>query len=739
VRLTKEQAEKYVAYRTRYLFGTGGPYKGPDFSGNCSASGVVFQQQNQPVSFLRHIGKTPLTDGGSFLNVDQLKITDSSQPDGSSINEIHHSDSLIYASYAALCFASEYSITRQEKPLQLCVSIVKAFQRLGTYQQGFGEKTPSGKPHGFMLRADSPDDATGNDKNKDNFCVWDDDPDNARNLEPSYDQYCAVLSNLRLIQVVLSQTPTVSGHEALRHELEVRLAERVRWSTLFLAGAFWTILFINRDSEFRTADRGAYCIHAAYPFAKIAVLTVHGELTDYFQTGFSLKAITDFPDTADLSELGRAFSDGVANTLPGRIVGYLLDQLTDFVFKNVIGGLLDEVIHMIGGEEKVRNLVKEVLKAIAYVIDKINRLATELVDAIAQWTGLASGVACIPLSMFLHRYYSKFMLGSLPDGIGMRLEDFLALFGIPVPSNPHFVFPFKIKFEFNDFGVHWERSFPERNINISFDDLWKIPIPIDLLDPLGLLVTGIATRLEKKPDLQMLIFLNNAAAHTFDENGINPVDTSVELQNCLMMALTYRFFPLFFTDGNANLLRFHRVMEMLDSAPITFPHDAAAPWNQNFRWMRGINPNADTPTTIYAGMDYMLPLMLAASHPADHNHNQLQLLEALAVHFKEEDIMGPFKLPFQGSYSGRKKVFEPKAAGTQNDTIIYLGVAFDRGRGDDGHVQVFYKNLQGAEENEKFSPNDPAKLIAVPLLKDFIIEAEITTSLSGYFLIQTSD
>jgi hypothetical protein len=230
----------------------------------------------------------------------------------------------------------------------------------------------------------------------------------------------------------------------------------------------------------------------------------------------------------------------------------------------------------------------------------------------------------------------------------------------------------------------------------------------------------------------MLVFLNNIAAATFGENSIDPVGSSEYLNNACAMALTYRFLPSLFEGGNAaqNIPRFDRLISMLDSAPNSFPMGLAisSPWNQNFRWMR--DKSEDSAAQLYGGMDYMVPLMLVASKPTDIDANREVLREALAPKFQQEEDMGIFKLPFQGPSNGETDVFLLNVTNTQQDTLLYVGVGWERGRGD-GKVTVTWK---GASQPTEFLEKEPSKMVTIPMQD---IRATITGNSKGYFMIQS--
>ncbi len=750
MRLSKQRAEKYAAYRNRYLFGPLGTFQPSTAPTECAAvPGSPIQQLNSNIGFLRFVGEPP-TSFGTYLNVDKFDVSpDERSPEGfeeAPITAFSHGDNIIYASYAALNFACEYAILLEEDSLAICRNILLSFQRLGDHQAGLGETVGAGEHAGFMLRSDSAD----IEDDAENLCVWLNDPDDARNLEPSYDQYCALLSCLILIRRILNEASLPPEHEPSVGEVKAIVSERIERCVRFLAGSFWTILFVNADGEFRTAKRGAYCIHAAYPFAKIAVLGLAGDIADWFGDSFRLTQIGGFPDTHVLDQFVSRIKDDLPDAIGDAVKTHLIDNLLQHVKSNVIDKALDEVVRMFGGD--VNAEIRAVLRSITAVVDKLEELIEPFVDAILAWAGAAAAAAALPFSMWLHKYYSKFMLQSLADSLLIPLGDWLALFGVTPPSSIGFDFDFSISFETpdppgwwprdplgNPIGwVSWSKPFSSHiGVSVSLAPVWDIPVPLNVIDVLGLIVTAAGGALEKKPDLQMLVFVNNVGAETFAENTIDPVDSSEEMHNAFAMALTYRFFPDFFSGGNAsrNLPRFESTMALIDSAPETFPKglEGSRPWNENHRWMRAESDGAAD--HLYAGMDYMVPLMLAACHPGDVDANRVTLANALAPKFIEEGDMGIFKLPFQGPSIADKEVYRPDPEGNHEDTLLYVGVGWERGRGP-GKVTLKWKDKNGADQSADFVEKEPARMITIPLTPEPVL-ATIVGSSRGYFLVQS--
>lgn len=738
--ISEKLAEKYAAYRTRYLFGSSGIYNQESPGANCTLPRAILQSKGFPVPFLRHNAEQS-SRPGTYLQVDRLILENQGRLESADIKDIAHGDNIIYSSYAALAFIAEYSILHSEESLRICLGIIKSHQRLGTYQSGLNEDHRQFQ--GYMLRADSPDE----NNNVENICVWADDPENAKNLEPSYDQYCGALSCYRFIQLILADTQSIPAHALQRSELEAALSERIEAIVLYLSVSFWTILWTNRSGTNRLAHRGPFCIHAAFPFARIAALSAASNVDRYFNKPFPLNEIPGFPGTGAMDGFATALRNFASNAV-GRLEACTLDQLVAANLDRIAN--LDEVSKFVGGRAELKDLVRDRLKAITDVVDPINRVLQTLLADIEQWSGRVVGAAAIPISIFLHRYYSKAMLQDFGDALDMPLSTLLSLFGITPPAD--------IEFRFNiGISIHigsppswwpswldwegWDWDFNEDfDIRVPLDWLGDLPVPVGLLDPLGLIVSGTAGAFPRKRDLQLLVFLNNAASDTFGPNQIDPVQTSFANQDAFMMATTYRFFPQLFSGANGppNLTKLRNVMDSLVTAPDTFPNGDArfAPWNQNFRWMRERSSDRSV-REIYSGLDFMLPLILAGSVPASRDANRAILRDALSAKFEEDCDMGPFKLPFQGPYTGQQLVFSPKAGGTQNETVVYLSVVFERGR-DSGSVTIHYKDLAGSDQNEVFHPNEPGKLIAVPL-KDQSITMTVADSIRGYVAIESSD
>lgn len=196
----------------------------------------------------------------------------------------------------------------------------------------------------------------------------------------------------------------------------------------------------------------------------------------------------------------------------------------------------------------------------------------------ADWVGLGIGLAALPIAELIHRYYSIYMLQDFEAAFFMKVKEVLGLLGIATPADPHFDFRFSYTFSVAGSPSWWppfwswngwSKPFNEPvSVTIPLHDLWDIPLPIGLLDPLGLIVAGVSADLHKKPDLRMLLFMSNVSADTFAENGIDPVGASTRFQNSFMMALTYRAFPDLFQGGgsDANRAAFASSMELLNSA-----------------------------------------------------------------------------------------------------------------------------------------------------------------------------
>jgi hypothetical protein len=751
MKISKQLAEKYVSYRSRYLNGSDGLYSKE--SSICSDfSNVTPLRNGQHVSFLSR-NESSASEIGSFLHLDKAGITesgvDASSLESGDINSVSYGDNLIYCSFAAMNFAAEYRITQQLEPLLILLNIIRSFQRLGSYQSGLNE--PLGEFYGYMLRSDSPDTEA-----EENICVWLKDHEKARNLEPSYDQYCGLISSLRIIQIILNEAPQKVEHLGVLKEIDAAIKERVVKSILYLGKSFWTILWMNSDGMPQIAKRGPFCLHAAYPFAKVASFVAGNNFADYFLGDFPFASLPTINESSELNTLKIATTEGMIKEFPVKMNGFLMKVLIDDVMENALGDALNEVAHMVGGGNILRDKIEEQINSILHIKEVINGLIKIVLNKIISWSGIASGIAAIPFSIFLHRYYSKFMLQRLEDNIFMTFGDMLALMGIEKPENPTFNLDFSISFSTPEapdwwprdpFPPHdpigwkkWEREYSiSKKLEIPLDPIWAIPVPIGILDPLGVLVSSVAGGLDQKPDLQMLVFICNVAADTFKENLINPVSTSFELQNAFMMALTYRVFPSFFEGeaNHANLTKFRNVMDRLNDAPSIFPKGRieVVPWNQNFRWMRG--EKSEDSNDIYSGLDFMLPLILACSKQSDLEYNRSVLLDCLSPVVKDLDQMSSFKLPFQGP-KDNFNVVEPRPGGTTNGSKLFIGVVFERTRGE-GEVQLTITNLNGNTEDLIFKQNDPSRMIAIPFTDKPIIAKLINRYAKGYFIIDTSD
>jgi hypothetical protein len=745
--LTKELAEKYASYRTRYLFGTGGGYAPrADIPTDCLGGAA----KGQPVPFLS-FGDGDPSARGTFLNADKLFASGDLPPEVAEIEEINRGDNIIYVSYALLNFVAEYAITGQGESLAISQNIITSLVRLGTYHQGLNEETPPGGPHGWMLRHDSPDVAK-----EENICTWLGNPDDARDLEPSYDQYCALLSCLRLARRLLADVPRQADHEPARNAFELGCDERIKTVSNFLARCFWLIVSPAANGEPRMASRGAFCVQAAYPFARIAADTSGKPAKDYF-IGFSLSRRFGLPDTDPLAQIRTRLTDALTTDMPNRAVQVVLENLlTTHVLDKVIGGKLDEVAKFLEGVDKVREQVSGKLRGIQQATKPVDDLAKSLISAIAAWAGGLEAEAAMQVCRLIHHYYSKWMLQNVQDALSLKLGEFLTLIGVPRPDSIGFEFDFVIKFEVGGAPSWWPKiwewdgwseSFSQKvSVTIGLGPLWDLPCPVNLLDLIGLIASGVGgAGVSNKPDLRMLLFLSCTASNTFADTPfvIDPVATSARERNSLMMALSYRYYyERFVGDVNASARdRFVSVMGELAAAP---DHNAdsppaASPWDQNFRWMRA-RDSGDAGRQLYSGVDFMLPLMLAASSPEFIGRNRKTLVDAMSAKFDQEDSMGLFRLPFQGPYAEAKTVFTPYVEGTSHDNTMYLGVVFERGRGP-GKVVITYKDLNGNEQTirEPFLESEPARLVAVPMSTASgraEIKMQVTTACKGYLLVQ---
>ena len=119
MRLTKELAEKYIAYRERYFSGSLGEYRGysvdpasnsSDDLDPCTNGDNRRYTADNYVPFMITNGD-PRTDIGTFLNMDRIKVDDGDNLELSDVNYLYFGDNTLYASIAMVNFAAEYAIS----------------------------------------------------------------------------------------------------------------------------------------------------------------------------------------------------------------------------------------------------------------------------------------------------------------------------------------------------------------------------------------------------------------------------------------------------------------------------------------------------------------------------------------------------------------------------------------------------------------------------------------------------
>src|SRR5262249_19888281 len=136
----------------------------------------------------------------------------------------------LYASFALVCFAAEYSITLLRQPLEIAVGIAKSFQRLASKQRGWQET--GNAPFGFVLRHDSRDTADIDE----NICNFSSGTGSAAfQLAPSFDQYAGILSNCWVTKLLIKQTPSDPANNDLRDALVSIIDERIERILDFVA------------------------------------------------------------------------------------------------------------------------------------------------------------------------------------------------------------------------------------------------------------------------------------------------------------------------------------------------------------------------------------------------------------------------------------------------------------------------------------------------------------------------
>lgn len=720
MKLTPELAKKYASYRERFLGGSHGQYIGfpKDQTDPCGGGAGRRYDANTYASFMV-LSNNPLADEGTFLHVDVLEVEPGNTPDeleSANITKISFGDNTVYASATLLSFVAEYAILGQAQSLEVALGIARSFQRLGMRQAGMGE-TGQG-PYGFTLRSDSWDNGSVNE----NICSYGDGAtETAHRLAPSFDQYASILSCCCLAKAILDDVPS-DNHTSLRADLLSVIDERVKTIVEFIA--FKTIYCIRWEAgsiQRPEEDRGPYCHHAAYSFARIAAQTVDRNPSNFdpYLGQVALGTVHDL--TGVLIEKIADTMDVIRDGIRKYFVDYVRtsDDLSE-VYEAIAKFFDVAAIVLRAFDAKVVTPVKD------HIIDPI-------IKHLKNWDGTPGGGAIN--SFFAQTLHNLFVTGILLDTTDdlwaedVTWEITLAKLFELIGTDP---FPSTISLDINvdlDFLPpeppwwdarllgHWQAPHWGPYKLLKFDVPIGIISSITIPVPMSGLLRQLVAVAKGKAYLRFHAYNLLLASQTFDQvKGADPRKLAVKYDNAWFMALAHRFHNVSVTDLG-------RLPTILESAPDTFPKGKGANrWNQDFRWLRDIQDKDKD--EIYSGLDFMAPLMIACSLPGDVGDNRAILLDALAPNVSQEQSMGPFNLPFQGPITN-KLVFEMRASDTQREKSVYVAVVFDRTGGSGGKVTLIVPKSEGGTDEVQFEQDDhSSKLAVVPLEPPGIIIKE---------------
>jgi len=748
MRLTLELAKKYVSYRERFLSGSNGLYLGfpsSNNSDNCQDnSGHMYgsdpcqdnagrqYNKNDYVPFMITTGDGSIKTG-AYLLASELVVQPTANPlelENSSIKELHFGDNTVYSSVALVNFVAEYAVTGLPSSLELALNILKSFQRLGSIQRGYREKGSS--PYGFVLRADSHDWSDPNE----NICTFNNGTGPASDwLAPSFDQYAAILACFRFVKTLVEEIPADLKHIDLRNEFLDIISERTRRIIDYLA--FQTTYMIRWEAGGKVRqppdDRGPYCHAAAYPFARIAAKILIGNSSDY---GNFLGEL----DLAIIRDITELLIEQMVKGLH-KISDFLRDYFVEYSQDVIMTGEWELI-------SKFFDLVADVLDAFdKQVLGPVTQhIIDPIISQIRQWGGNPATVA---VNEFLsQQFYDLFVAGVLLDisdgpffedsELRLSLRRLLEWIGhVDIPDS----IPIDLQFDFEPKKPSWWNEdifgkwptpkwhFPVAKFEIPMSRLFDVTIPIPLT---GLLRT-LASLVQGKPYLRFLAYNLLVSSETINEvPNVDARGVAVKYDNAWFMALAHRFCGVGIGEPGVK-----EILNILESAPDTFPKaSGAGHWNQDFRWIRTVQ-DKDSPT-IYSGLDFMAPLMVACSNPVDIMANRDILVDALSSKIQEEYTMGPFRLPFQGPIKG-KKIFERHEGGTQSDKIVEIAVVFDRAVGN-AKMVITIPKLAGGTEDVSFDQRDNcSKVVAAPLTNFGIEIKEASSDAKGYILISTGE
>lgn len=723
MKITQDLADKYARYRERYLSGSGGSYQGLK---NLDANLAGQRYRRNVAAPFTIVTDAPGADKGTFLHCDMAVDTNvSAAPEEwerAPISDLAFGDNTLFSAIALVNFVAEYSVVGLPESLEIALGFAKSFQRLSSHHRGFGET--GSPPYGFCLRADTAD---WDDKNE-NFTTYNDgDSATAHQLAPSLDQYAGLLCGMCFAYEILKSAPHDEAHAATRQALISVLEERTRTVARFIA--FKTLYAIRWEAggeiQRPKDDRGPYCLAAAYPFARIAGRVLEGDAGEFGQYHGDLVF-------ALIRDLPNILINAACDKLKGGLEGLLKDDLEKKV-KNIIGDIAwDAINKLMDARARVDQAFQE------YVLQPITeRLIEPVLQALKEWNGVPGTEA---MNLFLSQaIFDLFATGTLLDTsdqpfedsvIDMSIEQILEMVGhVDIPDS----IPIDLSFEFAPSKPSWwiwNWDAPKWPVHIASFEIplgsilsLSIPIPMSRF-----LRQTIALASTDHVYMQFMVYNMISAAELFDSlPDFDAIALANRYDNAWYMAIAHRFHGAPLTDS-----RVAGVLQMLETAPDGFPKShGVGDWNQDFRWNREQQGKNEDTKRIYSGLDLMAPLMLAASHEADRAANREALLNALSRNNNEgEDVMGPFRLPFQGPITSKQIVeLTPGAVGSRQ--TAYIGVVFDRAIGS-AKVNLMIPQLNGGQIECEFSQEDGcSKLIAIPMTSKGIVIKTATPNARG--------
>lgn len=708
--ISKELAEKYVRYRDRFLGGSDKVYAG--IEGITTARGIHFPngdpcstekerkyKKGEYVPFMVVAGD-PERDVGTFMHVDFARV------DGLEIDQIKFGDNTVYGQIAMVCFAAEYSVTLKTEPLHYALGIAKSLRRLGSHQKGFQE---NGKPpYGFIIRGDSCDDGSESE----NFCAYRQGVRNTKmTLAPSLDQYSAMLSCLSFAKTIIDQAAHDQQNTKLRSEFLDVVEERTKRISDYFLSTLYTIRWEENGKIVQPA-RGPSLHPAARPLAEISAKILTGDSKNYdsYLGNLGLSSILD---------INKLLRDSIKQGIDEFLVPALRNKFVQLAITTLGGGIWAGVAELLDAVSVVEAAFDK------HVREPVRKdILAPILKQLNSWNGTISPKSVLNdlIAQFIFQQFATAVLLHPSDKLlfenaklKIKLSDLLGVIGNVQIANS---IPVNIKIPlvpvkppwFDIFGKwnspSWDISIASFDIDRKFIDQVEIAIPFS-----GILRKLVAAIPKQHEYLKLLVFNLLSASDSFRDvvPEASPEQIAFNHGNAWFMSLAHRLHGAKIDDSKVS-----NVLNILQTAPDDFPNsNNKNGWNQDFRWIRGMQSKTDP--ELYSGLDFMAPLMVAASHPTDAKLNNKVLTDALQKNTLEEIDMNLFRLPFQGPING-KTVFEPKLGGlVKNDKVVYVSVVFERPIGS-GKVILVLPSLKGGTQEVEFRQDDHhAKLVAVPL------------------------